>query len=217
MPYGVRVPSLKSRIAARTSAARFVRHSLGLKAPKGLGVLTDPKRAAYNRICQRTTMPLVGRSRKAGGCGLVLLVLLVLGLVKTCGGGYSATSVAPATVLPESRSGGALQIETASSLCAVDQIAQRVQIECSVDHGVFELPPHRVVAFVPLDRHAHRKRLSFRRDFPDLQVLTFVDLPFAEVLAGCKANVEIVEFQFFRHPPSLHANGRHCRPRRTDD
>jgi hypothetical protein len=83
MPYGVRVPSLRSRVAARTSASRLVRHSLGLKAPRGWGVVTDPKRAAYNRIYQRTTIPLAGRSGKAGGCGLVLLVLLALATLKT--------------------------------------------------------------------------------------------------------------------------------------
>jgi hypothetical protein len=56
MKFGVRRPSLRKVIGARTSPARFVRHSLGLKAPKGYGWLTDPKRAAYNRIYSRTTV-----------------------------------------------------------------------------------------------------------------------------------------------------------------
>jgi hypothetical protein len=43
-------------IGARTSPARFVRHSLGLKAPRGYGWLTNPKRAAYNRIYNRTSV-----------------------------------------------------------------------------------------------------------------------------------------------------------------
>jgi hypothetical protein len=55
MKFGLRIPSLKKRIAARTSAKRFVRHSLGLKAPRGWGWITDPKRALYNRIYNRTT------------------------------------------------------------------------------------------------------------------------------------------------------------------
>lgn len=55
MKFGWRIPSLSKRIAARTSAKRFVRHSLGFKAPRGLGWLTDPKRALYNRIYNRTT------------------------------------------------------------------------------------------------------------------------------------------------------------------
>jgi hypothetical protein len=62
-------------IGARVSPARFVRHSLGLKAPRGYGWLTNPKRAAYNRIYNRTTVSawsLLGAVVKAmakGGWG----------------------------------------------------------------------------------------------------------------------------------------------------
>lgn len=55
MKFGMRKPSLRKVIAARTSPARFVRHNLGLKAPRGFGWLTNPRRAAYNRIYYRTT------------------------------------------------------------------------------------------------------------------------------------------------------------------
>jgi hypothetical protein len=55
MAWGFRKFSLKKRIAARTSVKRMVRHSLGLKAPKGWGWLTNPKRAAYNRAYYRRT------------------------------------------------------------------------------------------------------------------------------------------------------------------
>jgi hypothetical protein len=58
MKFGVRKPSLKKMIAARTSPARYVRHNLGLKAPRGWGWLTNPKRAAYNRVYSRTTFNL---------------------------------------------------------------------------------------------------------------------------------------------------------------
>jgi hypothetical protein len=68
MKFGIRIPSLRKRIAARTSWKRYVRHSLGLKAPRGWGWLTNPRRAAYNRIYNRTTVGL-GR-----GC-LVAVVL----------------------------------------------------------------------------------------------------------------------------------------------
>ena len=50
-----RKPSFKKRIAARTSLKRAVRHSLGFKAPRGWGWLTDPKKAAYNRVYNRTS------------------------------------------------------------------------------------------------------------------------------------------------------------------
>lgn len=45
-------------IAARLSPARFVRHSLGLKAPRGFGWLTNPKKALYNRLYYRLTIGL---------------------------------------------------------------------------------------------------------------------------------------------------------------
>lgn len=67
MKVGLRIPSLKKRIAARTSPARWVRHSLGLKAPRGWGWLTNPRKAAYNRIYNRTTFGLKG-------CGWLLLI-----------------------------------------------------------------------------------------------------------------------------------------------
>lgn len=69
MKFRVRRPSVRKRIAARTSVKRYVRHSLGLKAPRGWGWLTNPRRAAYNRMYYRTT----------AGCLLpaVLMALLV--------------------------------------------------------------------------------------------------------------------------------------------
>jgi hypothetical protein len=70
MRFGFRRPSLSKRIAARTSWKRYVRHSLGLKAPRGWGWLTNPRKAAYNRVYNRTTV----------GCG-VLLVLCGAGAV----------------------------------------------------------------------------------------------------------------------------------------
>ena len=56
MKFGVRRPSIKRSLAARTSPARIIRHSPGLKAPHGYGWLTNPKRAAYNRVYSRTTV-----------------------------------------------------------------------------------------------------------------------------------------------------------------
>lgn len=70
MKFGIRTPSLRKRIAARTSWKRVVRHSMGLKAPRGWGWLTNPRKAAYNRVYNRTTVGL------GKGC-LVVIVLLV--------------------------------------------------------------------------------------------------------------------------------------------
>lgn len=50
-----RIPSLKKRIAARTSLKRYARQSMGLKVPRGWGWLTNPKKAAYNRVYNRTS------------------------------------------------------------------------------------------------------------------------------------------------------------------
>ena len=65
MKFGFRVPSLTKRIAARTSVKRFIRQSLGVKAPKGYGWVTNPHRALYNRVYNLTTR----------GCGTTVLLL----------------------------------------------------------------------------------------------------------------------------------------------
>ena len=67
--FGFRVPSLSKRIAARTSIKRLVKNKLGLRAPRGWGWITNPKKAAYNRVYNRTTR----------GC-LVLVIGMVGGL-----------------------------------------------------------------------------------------------------------------------------------------
>lgn len=58
MKFGIRKPSIKRMISARTSPKRFVRQNLGLKAPKGFGWFTNPKKAAYNRVYNRTSVSL---------------------------------------------------------------------------------------------------------------------------------------------------------------
>jgi len=56
MKFGLRTPSLKRRISARTSWKRYVRHSMGLKAPRGMGILTNPKKAVYNKVYNKTSV-----------------------------------------------------------------------------------------------------------------------------------------------------------------
>jgi|GEM_PF-601178 len=58
MKFGIRKPSLKRRLAARTSWKRMLHHNMGLKAPRGWGWLTNPKKAAYNRIYNRTSISI---------------------------------------------------------------------------------------------------------------------------------------------------------------
>jgi hypothetical protein len=77
--FGFRVPSLKKRLSARTSLKRAVRHRLGLKAPRGWGWLTNPHKAAYNRIYSRTTrgcliiVAFIGIAISAGVVGLYVV------------------------------------------------------------------------------------------------------------------------------------------------
>jgi hypothetical protein len=83
---GFRKPSLRKRVAARTSWKRFVRRNLGLKAPRGWGWLTNPKKALYNRIYRRTTFGIedlfkTRRRRSSAGCLVVLLAALTLVVV----------------------------------------------------------------------------------------------------------------------------------------
>ena len=78
MKFGIRKPSIKKRVAARTSVKRAIRHRAGVKAPKGAGWVTNPKKAAYNRVYNRTTKGL-----GCGGCSTLIASGLVAALVIT--------------------------------------------------------------------------------------------------------------------------------------
>ena len=67
MKFGFRKPSFNKMLAARTSPKRIIKNALGVKAPRGWGWLTNPKKAAYNRIYNRTTV--------GGGCMITLIAL----------------------------------------------------------------------------------------------------------------------------------------------
>jgi hypothetical protein len=75
MKFGIRIPSITKRIAARTSVKRIVQNQLGLKAPRGYGWITNPNKFLYNKVYNKTTT--------GSGCMLTLLVLIAipLGLV----------------------------------------------------------------------------------------------------------------------------------------
>jgi len=76
MKFGFRTPSFKKRIAARTSVKRFIRHSLGVKVPKGYGWLTNPKKAAYNRVYNKTTRGCMVSFAML--CGITLFAILFI-------------------------------------------------------------------------------------------------------------------------------------------
>ncbi len=55
MKIGIRKPSLKKRIAARTSIKRQIVHRAGLKMPRGFGWVRSPKKYVYNKVYNRTS------------------------------------------------------------------------------------------------------------------------------------------------------------------
>jgi len=67
-----------------------VRHRMGGKAPRDMGWATGSKKAAYNRVYNRTSVSAdrllkkgMGRRRRrgVGGCGGLLVVIIVLVIV----------------------------------------------------------------------------------------------------------------------------------------
>lgn len=58
MKIGIRKPSLKKRISARTSIKRQVVHRAGLKMPRGYGWIRNPKKYAYNKVYNKTSFDI---------------------------------------------------------------------------------------------------------------------------------------------------------------
>ncbi len=58
MKIGIRKPSLKRRIKARTSVKRNVVHRAGIKMPRGSGWARNPKKFGYNKVYRRTSFDL---------------------------------------------------------------------------------------------------------------------------------------------------------------
>jgi hypothetical protein len=56
--FGIRTPSLKKRISARTSLKRQIVHRAGLKMPRGYGWIRNPKKYAYNKVYNRTSFDI---------------------------------------------------------------------------------------------------------------------------------------------------------------
>ena len=59
MKYGVRKPNIKKSIKARTTGKvkRQVKKAVNpLYGKKGMGIINDPKKAAYNAVYSRTTV-----------------------------------------------------------------------------------------------------------------------------------------------------------------
>lgn len=68
MKFGFRTPSLKKSISARTSPTRAFKNATGMKAPKGMGWATNPKKSAYNKVYNKTST----------GCLSILIIPIIL-------------------------------------------------------------------------------------------------------------------------------------------
>ena len=64
MKFGMRKPSIKKSFKARTSPKRIVKNKLGLKAPRGSGLLTNPKKAIKSKVYNKTTFSIWDVLRK---------------------------------------------------------------------------------------------------------------------------------------------------------
>jgi hypothetical protein len=64
LKFGIRKPSLKKKIAAKTSIKRQLIHHAGLKMPRGWGWLRNPKKYAYNKVYQRSMFDIVKLIKK---------------------------------------------------------------------------------------------------------------------------------------------------------
>lgn len=92
MKYGMRRPSLKKSISARTTgrAKRAIKRAIipGY-GKRGMGWL-HPKRALYNRVYRRTTFSVFDLARSSAkgasgsGCCMVILFLLLVSAAVFC-------------------------------------------------------------------------------------------------------------------------------------
>lgn len=73
MKFGFRTPSLTKRISARTSLKRIVRSKV--RVPRGAGIFTNPKKAVYNRVYNRTTFG-IGSLGKGSSLGCLTFILI---------------------------------------------------------------------------------------------------------------------------------------------
>jgi hypothetical protein len=58
MNFGIRKPSLRKMFSAKTSIKRQIVHKAGLKMPRGLGFLRNPKKAVYNKVYNKFTISI---------------------------------------------------------------------------------------------------------------------------------------------------------------
>ncbi len=65
--FGIRTPSLKKRISARTSLKRQIIHRVGIKMPRGFGWIRNPEKFVYNKVYNRTSFDIFKLLKKLIG------------------------------------------------------------------------------------------------------------------------------------------------------
>ena len=94
MKVGIRMPNVKNRVKSRTTARakRAVKRSVNpLYGKKGMGFVNNPKKAVYNKVYKKTTIPVddlvkggdvnisdKNTNKKKHGCLIPIIALLVL-------------------------------------------------------------------------------------------------------------------------------------------
>ncbi|AHD05865.1 hypothetical protein ERICI_02633 [Paenibacillus larvae subsp. larvae] len=56
MKFGVRKPNIKKSLSARTSIKHQIVHKAGIKMPRGYEAIRNPKKAARNKVYNKTTV-----------------------------------------------------------------------------------------------------------------------------------------------------------------
>lgn len=67
MKFGVRMPSLKKMVKAKTTgrAKRAIKKAINpLYGKKGMGAVKSPKKAVYNKVYNKTSFSLFGALKK---------------------------------------------------------------------------------------------------------------------------------------------------------
>ncbi|WP_346913831.1 hypothetical protein [Clostridium sp.] len=86
MKIGMRKPSIKKSIKARTTgkAKRAVKSAVNpLYGKKGMGWINDPKKAAYNKVYNKTTVgvkDIAKATSSNSGCGTGCLTSIIMGI-----------------------------------------------------------------------------------------------------------------------------------------
>lgn len=81
MKVGIRTPSIKKSVSARTTGKfnRVVKSSINpLYGKKGMGWVNDPKRAAYNKVYNKTTFSVVDNLE-------LIIIVITLGILLLLG------------------------------------------------------------------------------------------------------------------------------------